>query len=80
MGVKLGEGVLLMVKISDVCFWNLVYFGDSIVIEVKKKDMVVGFMMMSGVIKKVDGMCVFSVDFMVVWKMFEGGVLVVLVV
>ena len=72
-GAKPGEGVPLMAKISDVRFRNPVYPGDSIVIEVKKKDMAAGFTMMAGAIKKADGTRVLSVDFTVAWKTPEGG-------
>jgi 3-hydroxyacyl-[acyl-carrier-protein] dehydratase len=72
-GAKPGEGVPLMAKISDVRFRNPVYPGDSIVIEVKKKDMAAGFTRMSGAIKKADGTRVLSVDFTVAWKTPEGG-------
>jgi len=72
-GGKPGEGVPLMAKISDVRFRNPVYPGDSVVIEVKKKDMAAGFTMMSGAIKKADGTRVLSVDFTVAWKAPEGG-------
>jgi 3-hydroxyacyl-[acyl-carrier-protein] dehydratase len=72
-GGKPGEGVPLMAKISDVRFRNPVYPGDSVVIEVKKKDMAAGFTMMSGAIKKADGTRVLSVDFTVAWKTPEGG-------
>lgn len=67
-GGKPGEGVPLMAKISDVRFRNPVYPGDEILIEVKKKEMVGGFTMMSGAIKKADGTRVLSVDFTVAWK------------
>lgn len=76
-GGKPGEGVPLMAKISDVRFRNPVYPGDSIVIEVKKKDMAAGFTMMSGAIKKADGTRVLSVDFTVAWKTPEGGAVAV---
>ena len=72
-GAKPGEGVPLMAKISDVRFRNPVYPGDQVVIEVKKKDMVAGFTMMSGAIRKADGTRVLSVDFTVAWKTPEGG-------
>lgn len=67
-GGKPGEGVPLLAKISDVRFRNAVYPGDIIVIEVKKKEMVAGFTMMSGTIKKADNTRVLSVDFTVAWK------------
>ncbi len=72
-GSKPGEGVPLMAKISDVRFRNPVYPGDVILIEVKKKELVAGFTMMSGAIKKADGTRVLSVDFTVAWKTPEGG-------
>jgi 3-hydroxyacyl-[acyl-carrier-protein] dehydratase len=72
-GSKPGEGVPLMAKISDVRFRNPVYPGDVILIEVKKKELVAGFTMMSGAIKKADGTRVLNVDFTVAWKTPEGG-------
>ncbi|HEY0944314.1 MAG TPA: 3-hydroxyacyl-ACP dehydratase FabZ family protein [Opitutaceae bacterium] len=71
-GAKPGEGVPLLAKISDVRFRNPVYPGDAIVIEVKKKDTLGGFTMMSGAIKKADGTRVLTVDFSVAWRTPEG--------
>jgi len=71
-GAKPGEGVPLLAKIADVRFRNPVYPGDQIVIEVKKKEMMGGFTMMAGSIKKADGTRVLSVDFAVAWKTPEG--------
>ncbi len=71
-GAKPGEGVPLMAKISDVRFRNPVYPGDVTLIEVKKKEALGGFTMMSGSIKKADGTRVLSVDFTVAWKTPEG--------
>lgn len=68
-----GEGVPLLAKISDVRFRNPVYPGDSILIEVKRKEVLGGFTMMSGAIKKTDGTRVLSVDFAVAWKTPEGA-------
>jgi 3-hydroxyacyl-[acyl-carrier-protein] dehydratase len=73
MGGKPGEGVPLLAKISEVRFRNPVYPGDQIVIEVKKKETLGGFTMMSGAIKKADGTRVLTVDFAVAWKTPEGG-------
>lgn len=72
-GAKPGEGVPLLAKISDVRFRSPVYPGDVILIEVKKKEEMGGFTMMSGNIKKADGTRVMSVDFAVAWKTPEKG-------
>jgi 3-hydroxyacyl-[acyl-carrier-protein] dehydratase len=72
-GAKPGEGVPLMAKISDVRFRSPVYPGDSTLIEVKRKEVVAGFTMMSGSIKKADGTRVLNVDFTVAWKTPEGS-------
>lgn len=67
-GGKPGEGVPLIAKISDVRFRNPVYPGDSIVLEVKQKDALGGFTMLSGNIKTAEGKRVMNVDFSVAWK------------
>lgn len=67
-GGKPGEGVPLIAKISEVRFRNPVYPGDSIVLEVKQKDALGGFTMLSGNIKTVEGKRVMNVDFSVAWK------------
>jgi 3-hydroxyacyl-[acyl-carrier-protein] dehydratase len=67
-GAKPGEGVPLIAKISDVRFRHPVYPGDEILLEVKQKDSMGGFTMMSGSIKKADGTRVMNVDFSVAWK------------
>ena len=72
-GAKPGEGVPLLAKISDVRFRNPIYPGDTIVIEVKKKEVMGGFTMMGGAIKKADGTRVLTVDFAVAWKTPEGS-------
>lgn len=71
-GAKLGEGVPLIARISEVRFRNPVYPGDSVMIEVKQKDAMGGFTMLGGSIKKADGTRVMNVDFSVAWKM-PGG-------
>jgi len=71
-GAKPGEGVPLLAKISDVRFRNPIYPGDTILIEVKKKEVMGGFTMMSGSVKKADGTRVLTVDFAVAWKTPEG--------
>ena len=67
-GAKPGDGVPLLAKISDVRFRSPVYPGDTILIEVRKKETLGGFTMMGGSIKKADGTRVMTVDFSVVWK------------
>lgn len=71
-GGKLGAGVPLLAKISDVRFRNPVYPGDETLIEVTKKESMGGFTMMSGNVKKADGTRVLTVDFSVAWKTPEG--------
>jgi 3-hydroxyacyl-[acyl-carrier-protein] dehydratase len=63
--------VPLLVKISDVRFRNPVYPGDTVTIEVKKKDMLGGFFLMSGTVKRGDTR-ILNVDFSVAWKTPEG--------
>lgn len=67
-GAKPGEGVPLIAKISDVRFRSPVYPGDTITLEVKEKDAMGGFTMLSGSIKKADGTRVLNVEFAVAWK------------
>jgi 3-hydroxyacyl-[acyl-carrier-protein] dehydratase len=67
-GAKPGEGVPLIAKISDVRFRNPIYPGDTVLIEVKQKDALAGFTMMSGTMKKADGTRVMNLDFSVAWK------------
>ena len=70
-GAKPGEGVPLLAKINDVRFRNPVYPGETITIEVKKKEALGGFTMMSGSVKSGDKR-VLTVDFAVAWKAPEG--------
>ena len=72
-GKKPGEGVPLLAKISDVRFRNPIFPGDTVMIEVKKKEEISGFTMMSGAIKKEDGKRVLNVDFAVAWKTPDQG-------
>lgn len=67
-GAKPGEGVPLIAKIGDVRFRTPVYPGETVTIEVKQKDAMGGFTMMSGSMKKADGTRVMNVDFSVAWK------------
>jgi len=55
-----------------VRFRNPVYPGDITLIEVKKKETMGGFTMMSGAVRKADGTRVLTVDFAVAWKAPEG--------
>ncbi len=71
-GAKPGEGVPLIAKIGEVRFRNPVYPGDTVLQEVKQKDALGGFTMLSGTIKKADGTRVLSIDFAVAWKAPEG--------
>lgn len=66
-GAQPGEGVPLLAKINDVRFRNPVYPGETITIEVKKKESLGGFTMMSGSVKSGDKR-VLTVDFAVAWK------------
>lgn len=68
-GATPGAGVPLLAKISDVRFRSPVYPGDTVLIEVRRKDVMGGFTMMSGAIRKEDGTRVLTVDFAVAWKL-----------
>lgn len=72
-GAKPGEGVPLIAKINDVRFRNPIYPGDTVMIEVKEKDALAGFTMLSGSMKKADGTRVMNLDFSVAWKTPEGA-------
>ena len=67
-GTNLGAGVPLLAKISDVRFRNPIYPGDTVLIEVKQKEEMGGFTLMSGAMKKADGTRVLTVDFAVAWR------------
>src|SRR3954464_8942132 len=70
-GVTAGQGanaLPLIAKINDVRFRNPVFPGDAVTLEVKQKDSLGGFTMMTGAIKKADGTRVMNVDFAVAWK------------
>ena len=65
------SGVPLLVKISNVRFRSPIYPGDTVTIEVTKKDLMAGFYAMSGTMKKGETR-VLSVDYSVAWKI-PGG-------
>ena len=62
-----GAGVPLLVKIADVRFRNPVFPGDTVQIEVRKKDLMAGFYQMAGSIKRGDAR-ILNVEFSVAWK------------
>ncbi|HEY1793614.1 MAG TPA: 3-hydroxyacyl-ACP dehydratase FabZ family protein [Opitutaceae bacterium] len=62
-----GAGVPLLVKISDVRFRSPVYPGDTVTIEVRRKEAVGGFHIMAGSMKRGDTR-IMSVEFSVAWK------------
>ncbi|MFI5358100.1 MAG: beta-hydroxyacyl-ACP dehydratase, partial [Opitutales bacterium] len=59
-------------KIGDVRFRNPVYPGDTVHIEVKRQEVLGGFTMMAGAVKKADGTRVLTLNFAVAWKTPEG--------
>jgi 3-hydroxyacyl-[acyl-carrier-protein] dehydratase len=69
-GLKPGEGVPLIAKISDVRFRSPVYPGDTILIEVTEKEAMGGFTMLSGSMTN-QGKRVMTLDFSVAWKVPE---------
>jgi len=66
--------VPLLAKVSEVRFRNPVYPGDTTLIEVKRKETMGGFSMMTGAIKCGDKR-ILSVEFSVAWKAPEGQVI-----
>jgi len=60
-------GVPLLAKVGDVRFRNPVYPGDTTLIEVRRKEAMGGFHMMSGSIKCGEKR-ILSVEFSVAWK------------
>lgn len=72
-GAKPGEGVPLIAKIADVRFRSPVYPGDTVLIEVKEKEAMGGFTMLTGAMKKADGTRVMNLECAVAWKTPEGA-------
>ena len=66
-GQPIGEGVPLLAKINDVRFRSPVYPGDTVTIDVKRKETVGAFTLMSGSMRCGEKR-VLSVDFTVAWK------------
>jgi 3-hydroxyacyl-[acyl-carrier-protein] dehydratase len=65
-------GVPLLAKISDVRFRNPVFPGDTVQIEVKQKEILGGFIFMSGSVRCGEKR-ILNVDFSVGWKTPEGA-------
>lgn len=66
-----GQGVPLLTKVTEVRFRLPVYPGDTVLIEVKRKESAAGFHFMTGAITR-DGKKVLSLEFSVAWKTPEG--------
>lgn len=66
-GAKPGEGVPLIAKVSDARFRSPVFPGDTVTIEVTKKESLAGFTMMSGTMKNGEKR-VLHLDFAVAWR------------
>jgi 3-hydroxyacyl-[acyl-carrier-protein] dehydratase len=64
------KGVPLLVKVSDVRFRNPVYPGDTVTIEVRRKETVGGFYIMAGTMKRGDTR-ILAVVFSVAWRESE---------
>jgi len=65
--------VPLLAKIGDVRFRSPVFPGDTVQIEVRRKETLGGFTMMDGTIRKADGTRVLNVSFAVAWKTPEAA-------
>lgn len=65
-------GVPLLAKISDVRFRNAVFPGDTVTIEVRRREVLGGFYMMSGAVRR-GATRILNVDFSVAWKTPEGA-------
>jgi len=66
-------GVPLLARIGDVRFRNPVFPGETTMIEVKQKESLGGFVMMTGSVKSGEKR-VLTVDFAVAWKTPEAKV------
>ncbi len=71
-GKGASEGVPLLARINDVRFRNPVFPGDTILIEVRLKEVLGGFIFMTGSVKCGEKR-ILNVDFSVGWKRPEGA-------
>jgi len=69
-----GGGVPLLSKVSDIRFRLPVYPGETVTIEVKRKETVGEFHFLTGVMKNPEGKKIMNVEFAVAWKKPEGQV------
>lgn len=69
-----GGGVPLLSKVSDIRFRLPVYPGDTVTIEVKRKETVGEFHFLTGLMKNAEGKKIMNVEFAVAWKKPEGQV------
>ena len=66
-GARLGDGMPLMAKVTDARFRSSVFPGDTVTIEVVKRETIGGFTLLSGRMKNGERR-VLSVDFAVAWR------------
>lgn len=71
-GETAAAGVPLLAKITEVRFRNPVFPGETILIEVRQKEVLGGFVFMSGVVRSGDKK-VLTVEFSVGWRVPEPG-------
>lgn len=69
-----GGGVPLLSKVSDIRFRLPVYPGETVTIEVKRKETVGEFHFLTGLMKNAEGKKIMNVEFAVAWKKPEGQV------
>jgi 3-hydroxyacyl-[acyl-carrier-protein] dehydratase len=70
-----GQGVPLLSKVSDIRFRLPVYPGETVTIEVKRRETAGEFHFLTGVMKNADGKKVMNVEFAVAWKRPDGQVI-----
>lgn len=69
-----GGGVPLLSKVSDIRFRLPVYPGETVTIEVKRKETMGEFHFLTGLMKNTEGKKIMNVEFAVAWKKPEGQV------